>query len=573
MSGAVLGLAALAAIAASLLEVRRPDRRHLAGRIAASLTAMAAMAMFALEPSLPRRVSDARAVLATDGVSPAAARRIADSVGAREILALGPELADLAALRRHRPDLREIVVAGWGLSADELLRAGDLRIAFAPSPLPVGVRSIEWPTRIVLGEEVRLRGEATPGAWLHVRARGGAGDSAQAGADGGFELGFTPQAVGLLTFELRSPGAVDTGAVDVREPQRPAVLVVEGTPGFELAHFRRWHARRGGKIAARTTVSRGRVRTTAVNGAPAPGRDLSAGTLRAYDIVVMDAAAARALGRGEVQALRDAVRRDGLGLFLAGDPPRLEGLPAPATTRGASPRALRVRPTGSASLSPPVTTEAWIPLAGEAGTVILEDHAGGAIAAWEASGAGRIGASAVRNPSRWILEGDSAAYDRYWTTILAALGRPRPAWRSPAALPAETDRPLSLTWPGRLDTALVAGGGTIDTLFPTPDPDSLAWSAAWWPRGPGEFRVAAPEDTLRLLAAAPGSWRAARAAERARATRLFSAVHHHVPGSSDSRAAAPVPPWFFMALFTGAAGWLWWERRRLRMDRLGGSPG
>jgi hypothetical protein len=569
VSPAVLALAGLAAIVAGALEVQRADRRHRAGRLAASLIAVAAIAALALEPALPRRVSDSRAVLATEGVSPADARRIADSVGARDILSLGPELGDLAALRRTRPDLTEIVVAGWGLPAEELVRAGDLRIAFVPAPLPPGLRFVEWPSRITLGEKVRLHGEGAPGAALHVQVRGGFADSTRAGANGMFELSFTPKAVGLVTFELRSPGAVDTGSVDVRAPRRPSVLIVEGTPGFELAHFRRWHARRGGQVAAHITVGRGRVRTAAINGAPALRRDLSPEVLRAYDVVVMDAAAARALGRGEVQALRDAVRRDGLGLFLAGEPPRLTGLPVPGIMRRSSTRALRVRPAGSASWSPPVTAEAWRPVTGDAGTVMLEDDAGGAIAAWEAAGAGRIGSSAVRNPSRWMLEGDSTAYDRYWTTILAALGRPKPAWRSPEPLPAEIDRPLSLAWPGRLDTVLVSGGGTIDTLFPAPDPDSLTWSAAWWPRGPGEFRAAAPGDTLRLLAAAPGNWSAARAAERARATKLYAAVYGRAPAPTMAWAAAPVPPWLFMAAFTAAAGWLWWERRRTGIARAG----
>lgn len=568
MSAAVLGLAGLAAIVACALEIKRADRRHLAGRMAASLTAVAAIAAFALEPALPRRVSDSRAVLATEGVSPSDARRIADSVGAREILSPGPALGDLAALRRNRPDLTEIVVAGWGLPAEELARAGDLRIAFVPAPLPAGLQTIEWPTRITLGEDVRLQGDATPGATLHVQVRGGFADSTRAGADGRFELSFTPQAVGLVTFELRSPGAVDTGAVDVRALRRPAVLVIEGSPGFELAHFRRWHARRGGKVAAQTTVSRGRVRTAAINGAPAPGRNLSPEALRAYDVVVMDASAARTLGPGELQALRDAIRRDGLGLFLAGEPPRLAGLRGPDIRRRTSARVLRVRASGSASLSPPVTAEAWTPVAGEAGVVMLEDNGGGAIAAWEASGAGRIGSSAVRNPSRWILEGDSTAYDRYWTTILAALGRPIPAWRSPTPVPAETDRPLSLAWPGRMDTVFVSGGRTVDTLFLEPDPDSVTWTAAWWPRGPGEFRVEAPGDTLRLLAVPPGSWRAVRAAERTRATKLHSAVNQYEPAASQARLPTPVPSWLFMLLFTVAAGWLWWEWRCCRTGRL-----
>jgi hypothetical protein len=541
--------------------------------------AFGSLSALALEPAIPRRVSTARAVLATEGVSPAAARRIADSVGAREVLTFGDALGDLAALRRRRPDLTEIVIAGWGLSAAELARAGDLRISFVPASLPTGVQSIAWPARVVLGEAVSIRGQAAPGAWIHIDVHGGGADSSRADTAGAFELRFTPHAEGVRTFELRTPGAIDTGAVDVRTRHRPAVLVIEGTPGFELAHFRRWLAGHGGRVAARTTVSRGRVRTAALNGAPAPGRQVSPELLRAFDVVVLDAAAAQALGRSEIDALRDAVRRDGLGLFLVGAPARVEGLPAPATRSRAASRAIRVRRSGSSELSPPVATEGWLPVTDEAGTIILEDNAGGAVSAWEAAGAGRVGRSAVRNPSRWLLEGDRAAYDRYWTAILASLERPKAAWRSPMGLPAETDHPISLAWPGRLDTVVVSGAGTVDTLFPSPDPDSLAWHAVWWPRHAGEFRLDGPGDTLHLRVAAHGSWHAARATARMRATLLHSALHHRASGPSDARADTPVPPWIFMTLFAGSAGWLWWERRRtagwiaMRSDEKEGRTG
>ena len=571
MTAGILALAALAGLVLCLLEVRRADRRHLVARIAATLTALASLVALALEPALPRRVANARAVLVTEGVSVTAARRIADSVGAREILALDQAIGDLAALRRRYPDLAELVVTGWGLSAADLARAGNLRVSFVPAPLP-GVRSVEWPSRIVLGEAVAVRGEADPGSWLHLAAHGAA-DSAQAAADGIFELRFTPQAAGLQTFELRSAGVVDSGVVDVRTRRPPAVLVVEGTPGFELAHFRRWLARRGGKVAARTTVSRGRVRTTALNGAPTPSRELSPALLHEFEVVVMDGAAAHTLSGRELDALREAVRRDGLGLLFAGSAPRLDGLPVPRSSPRSGARAVRIRRSGSSQLSPTVTAEAWTPVAGQAGSVFLEDIAGGAVAAWEASGAGRIGVSAIRNPSRWLLEGDQVAYDRYWTTILASLERPRARWRSPPALPVETGQPFSLAWPGRLDTVMIRGAGTIDTIFPTADADSLAWSATWWPRAPGDFRAEGPGDTLLVRAVVPGSWRAARAAERMRATALHAALDPRAPGSADAGAAAPIAPWIFMVLFTGAAGWLWWERRRLAESRIDVPPG
>ncbi|HEU4829232.1 MAG TPA: hypothetical protein VFT04_08545 [Gemmatimonadales bacterium] len=562
MSGIVVGTAALLASAWMVrLEVRRRDRRHLALRIGASVIALGALTALALEPALPRHIVNERVVLAAGGISRAGAQRIADSAAARQVLVLGESVADLSALRRTHPSVAEVVVAGWGLPADELARAGDLRVSLAPVPLPPGIRSLSWPSRVVLGESVAITGKAIPASWIHLGGTGVTSDSARADTDGGFELRFTPRAAGLQSFTLANGGVTDTGAVDVRARTPPAVLLVEGTPGFELTHLRRWLARRGGKVAARTSVSRGRSRTFAVKGASAPGRALTAELLRDFDIVILDDAAARAMSGSELAALRDAVTREGLGVLVTGAGLRPGGLPLPATRPGRATRTIRVRAVGSRKLSPPVTAESWTPMPDAAGTVLLEEGDGDAVVAWEAAGAGRVGISAVRNPSRWLLEGDRDAYDRYWTAILASLARPAARWRLPSELPAETGRPFSLTWPSRLDTLLVSGPDGIDTLFPTPDRDSLTWTATLWPRSTGEYRAYGPGDTLRFRAAARGGWLAARAAANQRATELHAALHDQQASGADSVAAAPVAPWIFLAIFTAASGWLWWERR------------
>jgi hypothetical protein len=558
------GVTIAAAIAACawllLLEWRRADRRRLAGRVGASLMAVGALAALALAPALPRRAVSERIVLTTEGARAGAARGIADSVAARHVVALD-SVGDLAGLRRRFPMLSDVVVTGWGLPSHELTRARGLSLGFVPMPLPEGLRSVHWPSRIVLGEEATVAGYAGPRAWIRIGADGAFRDSTRAERDGSFELRFTPRATGLRTFALHTDGTTDTGAIDVRPRRPPSVLILEGAPDFELAHLRRWLAASGARVGMRTSLSRGRERTVALNGARSPGPRLSGELLRSFDILVIDERAARGLSRGELELVRAAVTVHGLGLLLTGDRPRLDGLAAPPARASHAARTIRVRKPGSAELSPPVPGIPLLLEPGAAGQTILEAADRRPMAIVQAAGAGRIGLSAVRNPGRWLLEGEARVFEQYWSTMLANLERPREAWEPPASLPGIVDHPFRVTWPARLDTAFVLGPSGVDTLYLTPDADSLSWSADFWPRHPGRHLAIARGDTMGLYVTGAGTWHAARAAARAHGTSLHAALHRRESASAPGVVRTPLAPWMFMVMFTGSAGWLWWERR------------
>jgi hypothetical protein len=552
-----------------LLEWRRADRRRLAGRVGASLIAVGALAALALAPALPRRALSERIVLITEGARAGAARGIADSVPARHVVSLDT-VGDLARLRRGSRMLSDLVVIGWGLPSHELTRARGLSLEFVPAPLPEGLRGVDWPSRIVLGEAATIVGSAAPAAWIRIAVDGVFRDSTRAARDGSFELRFTPRAAGLQLFALHAGGTADTGAIDVRPRRPPSVLIVEGAPDFELAHLRRWLAASGARVGMRTTLSRGRERTYALNGAASPGPKLTADLLRSFDVLIIDEDAARALSRAELELVRTAVAADGLGILLTGERPRLDGLVAAPARAAQADRTIRVRKPASGELSPPVSSIPLLLEPGAAGQTILEAANRRAVATVHAAGAGRVGLSAIRNPGRWLLEGEESAFGHYWTTMLTALERPRDRWESPASLPGIVGHPFRISWPARLDTAFVAGPSGVDTLFLTPDADSLAWSADFWPRHPGRHRAIARGDTLALYVTGAGTWHAARAAARANATTLHAALNRRESASPPGRVHSPLAPWMFMLMFTVSAGWLWWEGRQC--DR-GGKEG
>src|SRR5690606_16131192 len=99
---------------------------------------------------------------------------------------------------------------------------------------------------------------------------------------------------------------------------------------------------------------------------------------------------------------------------------------------------------------------------------------------------------------RWLLEGDSLAFDSYWSGVLSSLARPRDEWRLPPGDPPSIGRPVTVAWTGALDSAVIVSDAGIDTLHLMPDADSLDWTGVFWPRVPGAHEIRGPHDTLRL---------------------------------------------------------------------------
>ena len=561
-SAAVLLVAVGAYATLALLELRRADRRHLAARLLALAAAVAALAALALAPGRTVRRAGTRAVLITEGAGVAEASRIADSAGAALVIRQADSTRDGEAIRERVPAVRELVIAGWGLDSARLAGLAGLAVSFVPSPLPPGVMHAAWPERLTQGDELVVRGRLEdPGGAVSLVAPDGSADSARAGDDGSFTLRLRPRARGFARFLLRSAAATDTIGVQVAPPRPLRLLVLRSAPDYEASRLRDWVARRGGSVAMRTRISAGRRRTEGVNAAAELPERLTSALLRQFDIAAIDAASLRALSPAERAALDAAVRDEGLGLLV--DP---EALPFAASAGRAASRSGRIRLGArlapAVTLSPATLRPSAAP--GAAGAVLFRNEAGNPVAGWRPQGAGRIGTTLVRNPSRWTLGGERELFDRYWAGLLGALARPAPGWSISGAGISRPGEPVRLLRQGEVigQAIVLRPDGAADTVALDPGADSTGSAGVYWPRLAGRHLVRGSPDSAWFQVAPAGTWTAMRAARSVDATMAWAALHG--PGAdpaSEERSREPYPRWWFVGLFLAGATWLWWERR------------
>ena len=564
-TSAALLAAGGAYVALALLELRRADGRYLAARLLALAAAVAALAALALMPARTVRRAGARAVLLTGGAGAAEAARIADSAGASHVIRLADSTRDAEALEARLPAVRELVVVGWGLDSARLPEFAGLTVSFVPSPLPPGVIQAAWPEQITEGDAFVVQGRLKEaGGAVSLVAPDGSADSVRAADDGSFTLRLRPRARGFTRFLLRSAAATDTIGVQVAGPHPLRLLVLRGAPDYESSRLRDWVSRRGGSVAMRTRISAGRRRTERINtGSELPER-ITAPLLRQFDVAAIDAASLRALSPAERAALDAAVRDEGLGLLV--DP---ESPPFGAFAGRAGSRSGRIRL--GAELAPAVTLSpaalrgrSAVP--GTAGAGLFRDEAGNIVAEWRPQGAGRVGTTLVRNPSRWTLGGEPELFDRYWASLLGALARPGPAWALSGGGISRPGEPVRLQREGEAigQAIVLRPDGAADTVALDPGADSASSAGIYWPRSAGRHLVPGNPDSAWFYVPPAGTWTGVRAARSVDATMAWAALHGPEAGSPARDAGRePYPRWWFVGLFLAAAGWLWWERRRV----------
>lgn len=473
-------------------------------------------------------------------------------------------------------------VLGLGVpAADVPLLPPGVQLVAHPSSAAFVFTAAEWPQQLPLGETLRLqgylRGNGTRPVQVRLYAAGRPHDSVQVPADGGaFVLRYQPRYTGrqLLRLEARQGAqllASEPVPVQVLPARRLRVLLVAGSPSFELNLLKNHLASQGHQVALRLRLSPSLLQTDLQNQPATDLSGLTTRTLARFDAVVADADALTSLPAPEIRALT-AATINGLGLLLIG------ATELPRTLPGRASFALQPRPAALAEQPQLIRWDdhqasATLPtlLRPTPATRPLVTGPGGApVAASCRVGWGSVGVATPASTYQWLLSGATGRYAAYWRTLLGAAARPlepvarwsTPRWPRP-------DEPqllqlLAPTPPTRAQAGPVASDSTGTNQLPLRQHPAQAelWQAPYWPAHAGWHRVAARLDTSYFYVFGSADWRGPLQTER-----LAAAVRYPAGSAGSARGAATrTKPWlaagWFMALFVVAAGWLWLDEKR-----------
>ena len=259
-SGMVV-VAILVLIAIVWLTWRRPDTRRRGLRVAAVTIAVVSLLAIGLRPRYTTDVAvDVEAVLVTPGATDDLLESLADSVGPGipVFTTIDPtswsrlfdrieRISDVEYLARHHPEIGRLLVAGYGLPAYEWEAIPDvIPVLFSP-PSEKGFSTIRWPREVVTGRRESVSGRvagAMPGV-VFLEGPEGVQDSAAIRDSEPFTLHLEPKVEGMYLYQVRFESSTgdtlleEPLGVSVVSPSPVAVLILEASPGFRDALFKR----------------------------------------------------------------------------------------------------------------------------------------------------------------------------------------------------------------------------------------------------------------------------------------------------------------------------------------------
>jgi hypothetical protein len=410
-------------------------------------------------------------------------------------------------------------------------------------------------------------------------------------ANGEFTLGDRPRAPGPIEYRLRirggtAPEIAETIGVAVRRVALPSILILDASPSFETVYLKHWLAERGAQVTIRTSISKGKYRTERLNDAPGQVDRLTDQVLGRYEVLLADGGSLAALSSPERSALDRAIRERGLGLLVTADVPWLLARGNCGLMNGvaldpiASSLGSGTGDQGDRRVARPILRDtprrSRTGIEAEAASIrpagiesLVTDEAGRMTAGWRKAGAGRIGLTLLRAPSRWVLEGEPDLFAGYWHAMLRAVSRDTTTRASVSADgPLRADHPVwltlrnSRTQPGAV---IRAPGGESDTIPLAQDPfDPASWSGRYWPRTAGWHQLdLVGGRSIPFRVSAESEWIGLEASARLAATAPRVARQNGRMTTRDL-ARTWLGPLAFATLLL-ALSWLWIE------SRLGGS--
>jgi hypothetical protein len=358
--------------------------------------------------------------------------------------------------------------------------------------------------------------------------------------------------------------------IEERKPLR--VLLLGSAPGFESRFLKDWLSRKEYQVLSRTRVSKNIYAKDFINEERKQVDVIGRALLDQTDIMVADNSALASLSGDERRNVIRAIRDKGMGLLISmnGDESVNE---AGLTFRvgrmtGGMQQKLNLVLNGGVTLKSLITEDQYEIKKNDQQLPLVKDNSGRIFAAAATEGQGRIVITTINYSYKWMLSGSENDYDQYWTKLLSGtLGstkEERWQWSPPWPM---VDQPMTLT----VETEKDAPVGSIygEKVYLQNSPQfSQRWQGVFWPRTAGWNNLKKSDGTEQLFFVINGSaWQPLRIHERMKRTSDYVAMQKDTKSKEireELMERKQVPAIFFLLLFMTAAGFLWYEQKRMK---------
>lgn len=534
----VLGMALilLGSLVFTLLKVRRRlynrNRRRAFLTMALNILAFAVVILLVTEPRR-EHLQEQSIVLVTDGadldkgmvsddnkiyIAPG----LATSAQNRPTLKNANWLLDTGQLALREPALSTMKINGYGLRSDQWQNLPDDLVLEYDPPIVNGFTEMRWQRQLLAGEALAVNGRyrSVQGeSVIQLRLLDPAGNSInEIRIRNGelFSLLARPKSRGLLAYKIQAwegetLRAEQTISVSVSAGSPVRIMVYQSAPSFETRQLKNFAAAQGAKVLIHSRISKEKSISQSVNLAESAETGFSPQTLSEQDVLIMDGRTLTDMDDLHMQWLQTAIEQ-GLGVLILADTSLVESIDSFSADmiRGfALERDTDIKSSAIPHLPNdiPIAIDLPLPVAPmklqitQPGTeTLLHDGQGRVLVAQIRNGLGKVAISLITRSHGWFTSGYRSAWSDYWSSLIAAVSRPRndsfliPPADSAFYSPGEKTPVCALSSTGPV-TVLISPPGNQDEEVPfeiplvTGEPGSFRYCAWFWPQSSGWHQI------------------------------------------------------------------------------------
>lgn len=544
-------------------ELSQAGRRRIILKIFLILLTILSLGLIALEPAFPSKETTGNYVLLTKNYNEDQLDSLQQEYKRlKQVNYLpGESLPKMSSAEK-------VFILGRGVKEYDLWQLEQLPAEYLGGSHPEGVVKIQFPEGKKIGDSLLLKGfynNPQPGNRLVLQGPGGGGlDSLvfNSEEDLEFELAAELKAPGNFVYSLAEKDSLgkllssDPVPVKVAEKVNLRILIINSFPTFETRYLKNYLAEAGHELVVRSQITRGRFKFEFFNTSRSNIGTLSETSLAPFDLLIIDAASLNNLPKGQATAVRNAVREEGLGIFIQ---PEEAFFRSPGDffkeTFGS------LQDSGSLSYGTNINIERFPFEFKEAGDLhTIQSKNAEVISAYKREGRGRIGTTVLADTWQLILDGHKDTYRHLWANLVEQLSKKKD-------LAAELERDSEIAFLNeplhfKLRTLLPnpgirTGKGNMIPLKEDVNISSL-WIGTTWPGEAGwnslHLDTIAQFDYYVFPDAA---WNSVTAVETGTANSKY--FNRRIEVGQREIPPEPVNPLWFFGLFLIGMGGLWLE--------------
>ncbi|WP_421943009.1 hypothetical protein [Pedobacter sp.] len=495
------------------------------------------------------------------------------------------QIPDLVYFLKTHPEINKINIYGYGLDEGELENLKSYQINFHPTNKISGIISANWPSKLKSPEQLLVQGiyknSTENNIKLLLKGFGNSVDSItiKPNSSANFSFKNQPKQIGKAVFSLIAFSGKDTLSKEhvpfiVNEQPEMKVLILGSFPDFEYKFLKKWLVDNHYPLAYRSKISKDKYTTDFLNISNISLSSISATTLKAFDVLIIDEDELSSISASEKIAIQTALN-NGLGVIVRISNPKSSGVFSDKFSRFESPiqkdKGL-ISSYEDVKLSKLPVDQSVFLTSSDNNQIIITETSGKILAASKLNGLGKLTATTLSTTYNWMLAGKEADYATYWSSLLSKTARKKSENLSVKVFPQfpvvneKTNFTVDLAENNKLPTI------KINNLPLSPRQNMelpFQWDVTDWPKVEGWNTLTVNQTPTPVFIYSKESWQTLKNYSKINQTENFirnnkSQITKNA--ISEQITTNEVSKWWVLALFIIATGFLWFESRILKKN-------